>query len=44
MAVIRLQRPEALNALTLPMIAEVERLARAAEADPAVFAICITGE
>jgi enoyl-CoA hydratase/carnithine racemase len=44
LGVIRLQRPQALNALTLPMIGEVERLARAAEADPAVFAICITGE
>jgi enoyl-CoA hydratase/carnithine racemase len=44
LGVIRLQRPESLNALTMPMIAEVERLARAAEADPAVFAICVTGE
>lgn len=43
LAVIRLERPEALNALTLPMIAEVHRLARAAEADPDVVAICITG-
>jgi enoyl-CoA hydratase/carnithine racemase len=43
LGVIRLERPEALNALTLPMIAEVERLALAAEADPEVTAICITG-
>ncbi|HWA63178.1 MAG TPA: enoyl-CoA hydratase-related protein [Caulobacteraceae bacterium] len=44
LAVIRLERPAALNALTLPMIGEVERLARAAERDPGVIAICITGE
>jgi enoyl-CoA hydratase/carnithine racemase len=44
LGVIRLQRPDALNALTMRMIGEVERLARAAEADPEVFAICITGE
>jgi len=43
LAVIRLERPDALNALTMAMIAEVETLARAAEADPEVFAICITG-
>ncbi len=43
LGVIRLERPEALNALTLPMIAEVHRHARAAQADPAVIAICITG-
>jgi enoyl-CoA hydratase/carnithine racemase len=43
LGVIRLERPEALNALTLPMIAEVQRLARAAEADPEVIALCITG-
>ena len=43
LAVIRLERPEALNALTLPMIGEIERQARAAEADPEVWAICITG-
>ena len=43
LAVIRLERPDALNALTLPMIAEVQRLARAAEADPEVIAVCITG-
>lgn len=43
LAVIRLERPEALNALTYPMIAAIERAARAAEADPAVVALCITG-
>ena len=43
LGVIRLERPEALNALTLPMIGEVERLARAAEADPDVTALCVTG-
>ena len=44
LAVIRLERPEALNALTLPMIAEVQRLALQAERDPEVFALCVTGE
>ena len=44
LGVIRLARPQALNALTLSMIAEVERLALAAEADPDVVAICVTGE
>lgn len=43
LGVVRLERPDALNALTLNMIGEVERLARAAEADPDVTAICITG-
>jgi enoyl-CoA hydratase/carnithine racemase len=43
LGVIRLERPHALNALTLPMIAEVERLAWAAEADPQVVALCVTG-
>jgi len=43
LGVIRLERPDALNALTLDMIGEVERLAREAEADPDVTAICITG-
>lgn len=43
LAVITLERPEALNALTNVMIAGIERLARKAEADPHVFAICITG-
>ena len=44
LGVIRLERPDALNALTYEMIQEVERLARAAERDPEVTAICITGE
>ena len=43
LGVIRLERPEALNALTMTMIAGVERHARAAERDPDVAAICITG-
>ena len=43
LGVIRLERPDALNALTLGMIGEVERLSRAAERDPEVTAICITG-
>lgn len=43
LGLIRLERPEALNAITHPMIAEIERLALAAERDPQVAAICITG-
>jgi enoyl-CoA hydratase/carnithine racemase len=43
LGLITLQRPEALNALTLGMIGEVQRLALAAEADPEVTAIAITG-
>ena len=43
LAVIRLERPEALNALTYSMIAEVKRLALVAQADPQVIALCITG-
>jgi enoyl-CoA hydratase/carnithine racemase len=43
LGVIRLERPEALNALTPGMIAGIGTLARAAEADPEVFAIAITG-
>ena len=43
LGVIRLERPDALNALTSGMILGVERLARAAERDPEVIAICITG-
>ena len=43
LGLITLNRPDALNALTSPMIAGVETLARAAERDPEVFAICITG-
>lgn len=43
LAVIRLERPDALNALTYPMIVAIEAAARRAEADPDVFALCITG-
>jgi enoyl-CoA hydratase/carnithine racemase len=43
LGVIRLERPDALNALTPDMISAVERLALAAERDPEVIAICITG-
>jgi len=43
LGVIRLERPDALNALTATMIGAVERLAREAETDPEVTAICITG-
>lgn len=43
LGVVTLTRPEMLNALTMTMIAEIERAARAAEADPEVAAICITG-
>ena len=43
LAVIRLERPDALNALTLAMIGGIETFARRADADPEVFAICITG-
>lgn len=43
LALIRLERPEALNAITLGMIAAIERYARQAERDPEVIAICITG-
>jgi len=44
LGVIRLERPAALNALTSGMIAGIETFARAAAADPEVFAICVTGE
>ena len=43
LGVIRLERPAALNALTYPMIAEIQRAALAAERDPEVFAIVVTG-
>jgi enoyl-CoA hydratase/carnithine racemase len=43
LGVITLQRPEALNALTMTMIAGIETFAVAAEKDPEVAAICITG-
>lgn len=43
-ALIRLNRPQTLNALTLPMLAEIRELVRRAEADPEVTAIAFTGE
>ena len=43
-ALIRLNRPQVLNALTLPMLAEIRALVRRAEADPEVTAIAFTGE
>ncbi len=44
LALIRLNRPEALNAITFPMLAEIRTALLAAEADPNVIAISITGE
>ena len=44
MALIRLNRPQTLNALTLPMLAEIRQLVGRAEADPEVTAIAFTGE
>jgi enoyl-CoA hydratase/carnithine racemase len=43
-ALIRLNRPQTLNALTLPMLAEIRALVARAEADPEVTAIAFTGE
>jgi enoyl-CoA hydratase/carnithine racemase len=43
-ALITLARPQALNALTYPMLGEIRQLVRRAEADPEVTAICFTGE
>jgi enoyl-CoA hydratase/carnithine racemase len=43
-ALIRLSRPQTLNALTLPMLGEIRELVRRAEADPEVSAIAFTGE
>jgi enoyl-CoA hydratase/carnithine racemase len=43
-ALIRLNRPGALNALTYPMLAEIRRRVAEAEQDPEVTAIAITGE
>src|SRR5215471_1042146 len=43
-ALIRLNRPNALNALTYPMLAEIRRRVAEAEQDPEVTAIAITGE
>jgi enoyl-CoA hydratase/carnithine racemase len=42
-ALIRLNRPEKLNALTHPMLGEIRRAVDAAAADPAVVGIVITG-
>ena len=43
-ALVTLARPQALNALTYHMLAEIRRLVATAEADPEVTAICFTGE
>lgn len=43
-AVIRLNRPDKLNALTYPMLAELRAAVDAAAANPAVVGIVITGE
>jgi enoyl-CoA hydratase/carnithine racemase len=43
LALITLNRPDKLNALTRPMTAGVIAEAQRAEADPEVYAICITG-
>lgn len=43
-ALIRLNRPQTLNALTLPMLAEIRQLVGRAEQDPEVTAIAFTGE
>lgn len=42
-AVLTLDRPEALNAFTTAMVVELERAVRAAVADTSVFGIVITG-
>lgn len=41
--ILTLDRPDVLNALTRDMIDELRRLTDAAEADPEIFAIAITG-
>lgn len=43
-ALIRLNRPQALNALTYSMLADIRRLTARAEADPEVTAIAFIGE
>lgn len=43
LAIVTLQRPAQLNALTYTLIQEIERAVREAEADGDVAAICITG-
>lgn len=42
-ALITLNRPEVLNALTLPMLAEIRHAFQQAEADPEVVGILLTG-
>lgn len=44
LAVIRLNRPEALNAITFPMLTQIRQAVLAAERDHEVIAIAITGE
>jgi enoyl-CoA hydratase/carnithine racemase len=44
LAIVRLNRPEALNAVTFEMIDAFRHLVREAEADPSVTAIAVTGE
>jgi len=41
--IVTLNRPEVLNALTRAMTDELRRIADAAETDPEVFALCLTG-
>ena len=41
---IRLNRPKALNSLTLAMVRDIEKALDAFEADPAVAAVLLTGE
>jgi len=43
-ALIRLNRPQTLNALTMAMLADIRRLVATAEADPEVTAIAFVGE
>ena len=43
-ALIRLNRPQALNALTYAMLADIRRLVAEAEKDPEVTAIAFVGE
>src|SRR5579871_4182872 len=43
-ALIRLNRPQTLNALTYQMLADIRRLVREAEKDPSVTAIAFVGE
>jgi enoyl-CoA hydratase/carnithine racemase len=43
LAIITLNRPEKLNALSRAMVADIRRIATEAEQDPGIFALCITG-